>query len=189
MNYGMEADRFAEIVNEDALDSWGKPGTGITITVQQARILRERYFMLYPEIQSTFWRSVETELRATRTLTTPWGMSRMFFGRWTDKLVKEAIAFKPQSTIGELCNQAWVRAEAAGLNVVLGVHDSLLIQAPINQVDEHADRLLEAMNIPIPYPDGPLVIPTDCEIGFNWGKGGPKNPAGLQKRKDWAKAA
>lgn len=187
MNYGMESERFAEIVNEDALDSWGKPGTGVTITQHQARILRERYFMLYPEIQEVFWRGVETQLRQTRTLTTPWGMSRMFFGRWSDKMVKEAIAYKPQSTIGELCNMAWVRADEMGLDVLLGVHDSLLVQCPVKDALTVADRLQEAMAIPIPFDDGNLLIPTDCEIGFNWGKATPRNPAGLRKHSEWLK--
>lgn len=190
MNYGMEAERFTEIVNGDALDSWGKPGSKITITLREATVLREKYFMLYPEIQDVFWRETESKLRATRTLTTPFGMERMFFGRWSDKLVKEAIAYVPQSTIGELCTMAWIRAAEElppPAEVLLAVHDSLLVQCPTEMVDDVAAQLQVCMAIPIPFIDGPLIVPTDYEIGFNWGKQSASNPGGLRKHADWFK--
>src|SRR5690606_16816701 len=128
-NYGMGPKRLVEVVNEDSAT------TGIKLTLREATELMDRYFLLYPQIKENFWREVEQELRRSRTLNTPFNGRRDFFGRWDDKLLREAYSYIPQSTVGDLTRKAWV-ALAAKLAeqpqwdavVLLNVHDSLLIQ-------------------------------------------------------------
>jgi DNA polymerase I len=172
-NYGMGEKRFMEIVNQDAQI------TGVRINKTEARSLLERYFLLYPEIREVFWKDIEVALRSTRVLDTPFGRKRTFFGRFDDKLLKEAYAFVPQSTVGDLCCKALVNCHSAGLEVLLNVHDSLLVQCADDQINSTIVKMVRAMAIPITIHDREFIIPTDCKVGKNWGNHSDKNPEGL----------
>jgi uracil-DNA glycosylase family 4 len=96
-NYGMETDKFVRVVNEDY------ESTGFRTDYHSARKLLEKYFMIYPEIKSNFWARVEQELRDQKMmLVNPIGRKRIFYGRFDDKLVRDAYSWKPQSTVGYL---------------------------------------------------------------------------------------
>lgn len=187
-NYGMGPDRLVQVVNEDA------KATGVRIDQRQARSLIDRYFLLYPEIREVFWKQVENELRYTRTLTTPFGRKRMFFGRWDDKLLREAYSYIPQSTVGDLCCKGLVRCfdsiQRPGLGqLLLQVHDSILVQCNKDKVNVVASLMSQAMEIPIRLGEHEFIIPTDCKVGLNWGanlKNQPElNPNGLMDISKW----
>jgi len=169
-NYGMEASRLVEIVNADSHI------TGVKINYQQAQAIIDAYFMLYPEIKSVFWREVETQLKKTLTLNTPFGRKRTFFSRWDDKLLREAYSYKPQSTVGDLCCKALVRCyheiqvarPDLGAELLLNVHDSLLMQCDVASAPEVAALMEKSMDIPMTIDDRIFRIPTDCKIGYNW---------------------
>jgi DNA polymerase-1 len=181
-NYGMREDKAAAVINEDADE------TGVRITSSIARKLIDSYFLLYPEIRSNYWREVEQELRKSLTLNTPFGRKRTFFGRWSDKFLMEAYAYIPQSTVGDLCCKALVRCYEAfsrrlelGAEVLLNVHDSLLVQCLADSVEEVRAVVTEAMHIPLIINNMTLVIPTDFTVGQNWEKHSDNNPQGLRK--------
>lgn len=181
-NYGMQADKFVQVVNGDAADSYGHKGTGITITLSEATRLLELYHLLYPGIRQRFWKDVERDLRATRTLDTPFGRKRTFFGRWSDKLLMEAYAYKPQSCVGDLCCKAMAmvhRRLPAGAALLLNVHDSILVQCDPGDVEAVTGIMQECMTIPITIGDRTFTIPTDTVVGSNWGKRTEDNPQGL----------
>lgn len=187
-NYGMQAKRFVSVINGDTDDSYGHKGTGIRITLSEANKLLDLYHLLFPGIKERFWRNVERELRATRTLVSPFGRKRTFFGRWSDKLMMEAYAYKPQSCVGDLCCKALVMVHSrlpSGANLLLNVHDSLLVQCLESQVEEVANILLTSMDIPITIGDATFTIPTDCVVGRNWGKKSEDNPQGLIPLDKW----
>jgi uracil-DNA glycosylase family 4 len=164
-NYGMLAPRLYDVVNQDAAT------TGVRITISQARQLLDAYFMLYPKVREVFWKDVENELRATRTLTTPFGRKRIFFGRWEDKFLKEAYAFKPQSTIGDLCCKALVnmhRTKNDTWDILVNVHDSILVQCPVDDASIVAKWMKEQMDIPFEIKGKRVYVPTDCKVGYNW---------------------
>lgn len=170
-NYGMGAARLYDVVNQDAVS------TGVRITLGQARSLLDAYFMLYPKVREVFWREVEDELRRTRTLVTPFGRKRIFFGRWEDKFLKEAYAFKPQSTIGDLCCKAVVnmhRTKNLSWDILVNVHDSILVQCPIDDVPLVVPWMKEQMNIPFKIKGRVCYVPTDCKVGYNWQDANPK---------------
>lgn len=175
-NYGMEADRLVQVVNEDAAE------TGIRIDRRIASDLITKYFMLYPEIREVFWKEVENELRYSRTLVSPFGMRRTFYGRWDDKILREAYAQIPQSTVGWLGAKALARCyyeiepEFDGAQVLLNVHDSVMMQCWVRDVEAVAQRMEEVMAIPITVKGQTFTIPTDCKVGFNWGARPKKNP-------------
>lgn len=187
-NYGMGPGRLVELVAEES------EFTGIRINFAQAQDLINRYFMLYPEIKSVWWKRVEDEIRYSRTLNTPFGRKRMFFGRWDDKLLRDAYSYQPQSTVGWLGCQAIVNCynqiekKDPNFNLLLQVHDSVLGQSPIANVYEIADLMGRAMNIPITVNGRTFTIPTDCKVGLNWARKSDENPNGLRdlaKAEEW----
>jgi uracil-DNA glycosylase family 4 len=186
-NYGMFEDRMVQLVNEDS------EMTGVRIDSDKARMIRQKYFMLYPEIQQNFWREVERELRRTRTLITPFGRKRQFFGRMDDKLLREAYAFIPQSTVGDLVNRAIIRLHSEvvpripGLEFILSVYDSIIVQCWEKDVEQVAEELARVMAIPITIHGRTFVIPTDCKVGYNWGSQNDENTQGLRKIEKWGK--
>lgn len=189
-NYGMMAPRLAQVVNEDA------PYTGVRITVQQAQQLLQKYFMMYPEIREVFWKTVQQEMRHSRTLNTPFGRKRTFFGRWDDKLMREAYSYIPQSTVGDLgckalVNCYWqIEKQVHGAELLLQVHDAVYMQCYESDALRVATMMEEAMAIPIQIHGREFTIPTDAKIGRNWGsrpKTAPEqNPHGMVDIKLWA---
>jgi len=193
-NYGMEDDKFVRVVNQAFRD------TGFRMTYELARRIREGYFLLYPEIKSVFWREVEDELRYSRMLVNAFGRKRIFYGRWDEKLLRDAYSFKPQSTIGDLCCKALVRCyheielgrPELQAQLLLNVHDSLLMQCPIEHAEEVAAHMESCMRIPLMVKGRTFYIPTDCKVGFNWANRSKKNPeenprglVALDKNPNW----
>lgn len=198
-DYGMHGKKAAAIVNQEAdgtsvmLDGMRvSPGTGVRATVQEAEAIIAAYFMLYPEIKEVYWGNIKHDLDRSMTLTTPFGRRRQFFGRKDDKLLNEAYAFTPQSLVGDLCCKALVRAYHAfkampelGADVLLNVHDSILVQCNIGKESIVARILKECMTIPIQIRQHTVYIPIDIALGFNWGSKGKdgSNPKGLAEIK------
>lgn len=179
-HYGMGPGHMVEVVNEDA------ELTGVRINFPTAKRLIESYFMLYPELQSNYWGDIQREMKRSLTLNTPFGRKRTFFGRWDEKLMREAYSYVPQSTIGDLCCKALVRCywdiDVAhpewGANTLLNVHDSLLVQcnddpATIKAV---AEAMAQAMDISMTVNFYDFKVPTDCKVGYNWMDYNKKNP-------------
>lgn len=190
VNYGMDAKRFVEVVNKDAAE------TGITITESLARQVIEGFWLLHPNHKSVYWANVERELRYSRTLTSSFGRKRTFFGRMDDSLYREGYSYIPQSDIGWLCNQALtniynkvqIGQPELRVQLLLQVHDSILVQCPIDKVREVNDQLTECMTIPFECNGHKIIIPTDSKVGFNWGnrsKDGLTNPNGLRDISKW----
>jgi DNA polymerase-1 len=178
-NYGMGHKRLVQVVNEDAQT------TGVRITDTDAKRLIDAYFMLYPKIREVFWKDVENELRRSRTLTTPFGRKRTFFGRWDEKLLREAYSYIPQSIVGDLCCKGLVRAhnEVRGGQILLNVHDAILGQCLEESIESVARATAKCLAIPVEIKGRTLTIPTDIEVGKNWAHEDADNPDGLKKWK------
>lgn len=181
-NYGMEADRLAAVVNQDAAT------TGVRITVDEARMLLNAYFMLYPEIKEVFWKNVQREIERTRTLTNPFGFQRVFYGRPTDSMLRDAYSWIPQSTIGVLGRMAWANVydlehkhPTLELQTLCQVHDSILTQCPTDKLPIAVPLVLDAMRIPINLNGYKFYIPTDMQVGRNWAHATTDNPDGLRE--------
>ena len=180
-DYGMQENLFVIVVNNEYDD------TGVRLTLPQARRILEAYFLLYPGIKARYWKDVENELRSTRTLVNAFGRKRIFFARWdsSGKLLRDAYSFKPQSSVGDLGGMAFANCywniEVArpdlGAQLLLNVHDSVLMQAPIEHVEEVAAEMERQMAIPMTINGSTFVIPTDCAVGFNWRKRPKSNPS------------
>jgi len=135
---------------------------------------------------------VARELQLRQSLTTPFGMTRQFFGNpYSDDTLREAIAFVPQSTVGQLTAligwRAWKHLPI--LEPLSNDHDGFTWQFP-------DDRELEAKlcseiesiaSIPITLNGHILKIPIDISLGWNWASAEKHpytpetNPDGLMK--------
>src|SRR6185312_829658 len=86
----------------------------VGIPVQIVTDFQLRYFLVFPSIPA--WHElVARSLREDQYLDTPLQRRRYFFGRLDeDKTLREAIAYGPQSTVGELLNyimwRVWARS-------------------------------------------------------------------------------
>lgn len=192
-NYGMSEFRLVQVVNEDSRY------TGVSIDLRQARMLIEKYFLMYPEIKEVFWFNVMQDLRRSRVLTTPFGRKLTFFGRWDDNLKRAAYSAIPQSTVGDLGCKAVVNCYhniekvVPGAELLLQVHDAVYMQCWEKDVEQVATLMGESMKIPITLDGRTFVIPTDCKVGKNWGarpkKNPEENPHGMINLDKWLKEA
>lgn len=138
---------------------------------------------------------VREELQSNRSITTLLGRKRTFFGRPNDdSTLREAIAFEPQSVVGDLLNTALWRVWKHEPRVqLLGqIHDAIVFQYPDDPKTEVEiiDRCLELTRIPITARGRTMTIPSECKIGWNWAerddtkkKFKDGNPNGLVKYK------
>lgn len=132
---------------------------------------------------------VARQLALSSSLTTLLGRKRIFYGRpGDDATLREAIAFEPQSVVGDLLNLALHRLWSNEKRVqILGqVHDAIIFQYPDDPATEAAiiESALQLTRIPIYARERELIIPSECQIGWNWAKADAANPYGLIKWKD-----
>lgn len=145
------------------------------------------YFRAFPEIRD-WHRDTARTLQTTGKLTTPLGRTRHFFGRLRDDAtLREAIAYVPQSTIGDLMNIAVNRLWRWGkVQLLAQVHDSELFQFPEGDHLTLVSEALSVMRVPLSFPGRLFEIPLEAKVGWNWGyynddpKRGPINVDGLK---------
>ena len=149
-NYGAGVKKFATIIKK---------------TVAEARVLREQYFNLFPEIpQYHEW--VKHELETTRKLTTCFGRIRTFTGIIDDEVCRSGNAQIPQSTIADVINTGilglWL-IKPPEIKLLIQVHDEVVISIPPDMVEEfkpyikcHLETLRELW-----IGDDYLVVPID----------------------------
>lgn len=139
-----------------------------------AEAFQSAYFAAFPGIRE--WQaSVAATLLSEREITTPFfHRTRQFFGRPTDQAtIREAIAYQPQSMVGDLLNlglrRAHARLEPKGLRILGQVHDAVLYQTPVAKSDKLSTLLVSEMEIPIEMPSGKtMTIGASYTLGKNW---------------------
>lgn len=151
---------------------------------------QQKYFTAFPEIQR--WHEwTRRTIQQHGQLITPFGRKRIFFSRTDqDSTLREAIAYIPQSAIGDLMNlgmlKVWKRFRADEVQLLAQVHDAILIQYPEDREDEIIPKVLATIPHPLYARGREVIIPCEAETGFNWAKADPKrkfyadgNPDGL----------
>jgi len=150
----------------------------LRVSPTDASMLLQRYYAAYPNIR--LWhREVEYEIRHTRTLTTPLGRKRIFFGARVvngaldDQTLREAVAYVPQETSAHVLNLGLINVynelcSHPEIELLLTVHDSLLVQHPPELSDFVVKELTRLMSIPLTIHGRTLTIPIEIESGKNW---------------------
>jgi len=130
-----------------------------------------------PKIRNTFHREVEEIVRRHRWLRTALTRRRDFFAHFDNKLVKEALAFLPQSRISDhtkfslrriMDEMPWVRPLAEA-------HDGIFSEVPKGRVEEYSDKAQKIYERPCSFlmcslsRDIELVIPAEVSVSEeNW---------------------
>lgn len=133
---------------------------------------QKRYFAAFPGIQK-WHRWVASELITKGYLTTMLGRRRHFLGRlYEDTTIREAVAYEPQSitadTIDEGLLAIWRKYPEVQL--LLQVHDSILLQYPEHLEDTLLPKLMREIEIERELLHGrKFTIPAEAKVGWNWG--------------------
>lgn len=179
LNYMMSWKRLMDRINKES------ENTGVAITAAQAKVFVSKYTQLHPMLPP-WWQSVAAQLNSTHTINTLLGRKRVFYDR-PDECLPEAVAFGPQGTVAKALNIGLLRACADeelisyGFQPLLQVHDAIGFQGPDSQRDAICRRLVQLMAVDIPIKrrdTEPYIIqiPTDVQVGKNWGEFDKKNP-------------
>lgn len=166
----------------------GKPFTMAKHTKLEPKLIAEfqsKYFLAFPAHQR--WHAhVASQLAQFGRLDSLTGRRRWFFGRRNDDAtVREAIAFDPQGSVADILNRGMLQVWRTDLaQLLLQVHDAILIQYPEQHEQHILPQLISAIKTPIELKHGrTLLIPSEAAVGWNWAKESSKNPDGLRKWK------
>ena len=139
------------------------------ISTGEAEYFINAWFTAHPEIQE--WQErIEREVSTTRTIYNAFGYRKIFYDR-PDRILPEALAWIPQSTVAIAINKALLNIynKLPQVQLLIQVHDSLVMQIPRRNWRELLPKIKAAMTIKIPYPD-PLYLPIDVQASsISWG--------------------
>jgi DNA polymerase I len=140
----------------------------------------------------TWWNGINKQLMTSQSITTFLGRERTFFGRANDdSIFRKAVAYEPQSTVGDLVNEGGYRVwkKFPEAQVLAQIHDAYLFQIPETRQDL-IPSILSTFEVPVTIGGRTLRIPAEAMVGWNWSKEDPKrktfsdgNPDGLRKWK------
>lgn len=163
----------------------GKPFTMAKHTKLDTKLIaafQAKYFTAFPAHQRWHAR-VASDLAQFGYLDTLTGRRRWFFGRRNDDTtIREAIAYGPQGSVGDILNLGMLKVWRLGIcQLLLQIHDAILIQYPEEKEDEILPIVLKEIQVPIELSNGrTLIIPSEAQTGWNWAKATEKNPDGLR---------
>ncbi len=134
-----------------------------------------------PKIQSVFHHDVIDKVKHDRCLSTPFGRKRDFFNSWSDELIKEAIAYIPQSTISDLTKfTMWRIADTLDgyyrkYRFLAEMHDGILAEVHKDYIGPYMTTFKKHYERPIDFRNGSLsrdyelIVPTEMAVGpHNW---------------------
>jgi len=153
---------------------------------RDAKRVIEGYHSIYPGIRQAY-EGIKHKLSKDRTLINPFGRKYRFLGKWGHDLFKQAYSYLPQATVGDILNGFGYSGGILGiykkqklreysclkkLEQLIQVHDSVLTQYPIADLDDMAEAcIVVAQNLKptMEYEGRSFQIETDLKIGNNWG--------------------
>lgn len=157
----------------EKVGSWVTVSEQLKIPAAEAKELIKRFYALNPNLL-TWFREVEAKLKKDRTIVTPFGDKRIFFSRFGPQMVKDAVAHIAQDVVGKVINTGIINIyntlckQYKGIEVLLQVHDAVLVQHSIEHLPLIREELPRLMRVEIPYKGGYFVIPVDLKSGKNW---------------------
>jgi len=147
---------------------------------------QSKYFRAFPNLRKwQVW--VAQQLQTVRKLTTPFGRVRNFWGNpHDDATVRAAIAFTPQSTVGDMTSNGLlaIRNTLPEVQILNNIHDASFCQVPIERKDILVPEIIKCLTRTLEVRDiwgktRTMLIPWESQVGMNWGKKKKDNPDGL----------
>ncbi len=160
----------------------------VLLTAAEAKRMLAMYFTLFPEVQE-YQAVIEESMRLGLPVRNLFGHQVRLVQRFTTDLVRLAISWGPQSTVGQCTNLASVtilrliRERRLKWHLHNVTHDSILLSAPAAEAVDASHELARAMTFEFESPiDGwKATIGVERQIGDNWGKyEETENPTGLK---------
>ena len=139
------------------------------ISFREAEHFISTWFGAHPEIPEWHER-IEHEVSSTRTIHNAFGYRKIFYDR-PDRILPEALAWIPQSTVAIAINKALLNIykNLPQVQLLIQVHDSLVMQVPKRNWKQLLPLIKKEMTIRIPYED-PLYLPVSAEVSaISWG--------------------
>lgn len=136
---------------------------------------QNRYFGAFPEVRKRIeW--VDQQIHEKGYLTTLFGRRRFFLGRANEKsTLNAACAFDPQSMTADEINNVMIRIYTIvkkrfpELQMLIQVHDSLLMQYPEHLEEEIIPWIKEAFRVAITIRGNrTFIVPSEVQVGWNW---------------------
>ena len=145
----------------------------LNIPVREAEQFQSLWFEKHRPIKA--WHNrIMLELSTRRFVENILGFRRFYFDR-IENLLKEALAWIPQSTVGVATDLALLailddkELTRAGVQFLQQGHDSALFQWPIAHTNFVVPRMKERIKITLPYPE-PLVFQGGLKLSDkSWG--------------------
>lgn len=145
------------------------------ITIHEAEKFQSRYFQQRPKILD-WHKKIQSQLMTRRYVENKYGYRRFYFDRIED-LLKEALAWIPQSTVAIATNLGILAVEqdsvlrSLGVQFLLQVHDSAVFQWPTHRTQIILPKMLEKMTVFVPYEKpGNLPFEGGAKISnLSWG--------------------
>jgi DNA polymerase-1 len=140
------------------------------IPIAIADEFQKAYHRAYPGIKK--WHTYcAGQVQMHSLLQTPLGRVRQFFGRPGDTaVIREAIAYCPQSTVADLLNIIlWIIWKFMPEVQLLGqTHDSIDFQFKEGTEEATIEKLKSLIKLVIDTPQATLSIPIEIKTGWNW---------------------
>jgi len=167
----------------------------LNVPVAVVQNFQDLYFGAFPGIPE--WH-IETIRRIMQDgyIVTAMKRERRFWGRADDPAThREAIAFEPQSLVGDIMNeglinvQSWIKRQLPEAKAMLGrgrkllpfnpkvpdlraqVHDAGVFVVPIDGIADITREITELLKVPVNFPGvGTMLIENDVMVGKRWCK-------------------
>lgn len=157
----------------------------LKVETQIIEEFQRKYFKTFPNIYKwQVW--VQQQVQSKRFLVTPFGRRRNFWDNpKDDATIRAAIAFVPQSTVGDLTSRGLLALHALPhVQVLNNIHDAAFGQIPLHMKEELLPLIVKTLTFPLQVTDiwgknREMLIPWESQTGMNWGKRKKDNPDGL----------
>lgn len=143
------------------------------ITIHEAENFQKRWFGAHPKI-AQWHRRILMEISSRRWVENIFGYRRFYFDR-IDGILKEALAWIPQSSVAVMTNLAILSIvedpefQKANVQFLLQVHDSSLFQVPEFHAKWLVPKMMQKMTVTAPYPDPLVMSPGVKGSSKSWG--------------------
>jgi DNA polymerase I-like protein with 3'-5' exonuclease and polymerase domains/uracil-DNA glycosylase len=159
-------------------DSYKYLNRAIVVSPKDCERLQTLYKIRYPGVER--WQnSVAAQLRFSGTLPCASGHVRRFFGRPNDNsVIQSAVSHEPQANTTYVTNRAAYNIYTtpnSPIHLLHQVHDAVLGQFPVDQVDHSLSIIRNAFNFPISIGKITLTIPFEGFYGLSWGDCDPNS--------------
>lgn len=150
----------------------------LQLTIDTMKSFQSKYLKEFNGI-SDWHVDTATQLQTTGVLTTQLCRRRFFLGRrYDDATLREAIAYEPQSVVGELLNlgmyRIWKHSKICEL--LSQLHDAILVQFKEEDEEEAIKELQDRLTIPVKIKGRTMIIPVEVKVGWNWASYDDENP-------------